>query len=165
MSENRSTDIAEAALSTGAGGYVVKSDAASELLPAVLTVLQGKRFVSLSLTGPAFADHENEHIEPLRRQKLQYHEVKFYPDDPALVDDFAQFIEAALRIGNVVIVIASESLHTSILHRLSQLGVGLRAAAERNRSLLLDISDPQSTPALYEAVKAARREGLHVAVS
>lgn len=49
MSENRSVDIAEEALSTGPGGYVVKSDAAAELLPAVKTVLEGKRFLSASL--------------------------------------------------------------------------------------------------------------------
>jgi DNA-binding NarL/FixJ family response regulator len=48
-SENRSAEIAEEALSTGAGGYVVKSDAAGELLPAVKAVLEGKRFVSASL--------------------------------------------------------------------------------------------------------------------
>ena len=51
VSENRSPDIAGEALSTGAGGYVVKSDAASELLPAVKAVLEGKRFVSASLEG------------------------------------------------------------------------------------------------------------------
>src|SRR5215469_9903202 len=51
VSESRSHDIAEEALSTGAGGYVVKSDAASELLPAVKTVLEGKRFISASLAG------------------------------------------------------------------------------------------------------------------
>jgi DNA-binding NarL/FixJ family response regulator len=51
VTENRSTDIAEEALSTGAGGYVVKSDAGSELLPAIEAVLQGKRFVSTSLAG------------------------------------------------------------------------------------------------------------------
>jgi len=51
VSENRSPDIAEAALSTGADGYVVKSDAAGELLPAVKAVLDGKRFVSASLLG------------------------------------------------------------------------------------------------------------------
>lgn len=32
VSENRSSDIGEAALSTGAGGYVVKSDAEGDLL-------------------------------------------------------------------------------------------------------------------------------------
>src|SRR5215467_4088704 len=46
VSENRSRDIVEKALSTGAGGYVVKSDAARDLLPAVDAVLQGKLFVS-----------------------------------------------------------------------------------------------------------------------
>jgi DNA-binding NarL/FixJ family response regulator len=51
VSENRSPDIAEEALSTGAGGYVVKSDGASELLPAIKTVLEGKRFISASLAG------------------------------------------------------------------------------------------------------------------
>jgi DNA-binding NarL/FixJ family response regulator len=51
VSENRSADIAEKALSIGAGGYVVKSSAARELLPAIRAVLKGKRFVSASLTG------------------------------------------------------------------------------------------------------------------
>jgi DNA-binding NarL/FixJ family response regulator len=51
VSENRSVDIVREALSTGAGGYVVKSDAAGELLPAVNAVLEGKRFVSASLNG------------------------------------------------------------------------------------------------------------------
>jgi DNA-binding NarL/FixJ family response regulator len=51
VSENRSPDIAEEALGTGAGGYVVKSDAGSELLPAVKAVLEGKRFISASLAS------------------------------------------------------------------------------------------------------------------
>jgi DNA-binding NarL/FixJ family response regulator len=55
VSENRSSDIAEAALKDGAGGYVVKSDAANELLPAIKTVLEGKRFISASLAGQFLA--------------------------------------------------------------------------------------------------------------
>lgn len=51
ISENRSRDIVEKALSTGAGGYVVKSDAGSELLTAIRAVLEGKRFLSASLAG------------------------------------------------------------------------------------------------------------------
>lgn len=50
-SENRSAAIVEEALSTGADGYVVKSDAATDLLPAVNAILAGKRFVSASLSG------------------------------------------------------------------------------------------------------------------
>src|SRR5215469_1582838 len=49
VSENRSTDIAKEALATGASGFVVKSDAARELLPAVDAILQGKQFVSAIL--------------------------------------------------------------------------------------------------------------------
>ena len=51
ISENRSPDVAEAALSTGASGYVAKSDGASQLLPAIKAVLEGKRFISTSLAG------------------------------------------------------------------------------------------------------------------
>ena len=55
VSENRSIDIAQKALSNGAGGYVVKSDAASELLPAIQAVLAGKRYLSASLVGLCLA--------------------------------------------------------------------------------------------------------------
>ena len=51
VSENRSADIAEEALRTGAGGYVIKSNAAGELLSAIKVVLAGKRFISASLAG------------------------------------------------------------------------------------------------------------------
>jgi DNA-binding NarL/FixJ family response regulator len=51
VSENRSPDVAQAALDNGGGGYVVKSDAAGELLPAVKAVLEGKQFISASLAG------------------------------------------------------------------------------------------------------------------
>ncbi len=60
VSDNRSRDIAEEALCTGARGYVVKAAAASELLPAVEAVLQDKRFVSASLTGSPLRDLEND---------------------------------------------------------------------------------------------------------
>jgi DNA-binding NarL/FixJ family response regulator len=49
LSENMSPEIAREALDTGALGYVVKSDAAGELLLAVNEVLLGKRFISARL--------------------------------------------------------------------------------------------------------------------
>ena len=51
MSQESSADVVQEALGTGAHGYVVKSDAGSELLPAVKAVLEGKRFISASLAG------------------------------------------------------------------------------------------------------------------
>jgi DNA-binding NarL/FixJ family response regulator len=51
FSETRSLETAEEALNTGAGGYVLKSDAGRELLPGIKAVLEGKRFISASLAG------------------------------------------------------------------------------------------------------------------
>ena len=45
-----SPEIVREALATGAAGYVLKFNAVDELLPAVDAVLQGKQFVTASLT-------------------------------------------------------------------------------------------------------------------
>ena len=42
-------DVARVALTNGAQAYVLKSDAATELLPAIEAVLRGERFVSSGL--------------------------------------------------------------------------------------------------------------------
>src|SRR5215213_8681843 len=55
FSEQRAAEIAEAALATGASGYVVKSDADSDLLPAIDAIVQGGSFISDRFTGEAFA--------------------------------------------------------------------------------------------------------------
>ena len=49
ISENRLPEIIEEAFRVGATGYVLKSAAATDLLPALKAVLQGKQFVSGSL--------------------------------------------------------------------------------------------------------------------
>jgi len=46
LTSNRDNDVVRAALSTGARGYVLKSDAGRELLLAVAGVLGGEGFVS-----------------------------------------------------------------------------------------------------------------------
>jgi len=51
LSENQAADIVEEALSTGAAGYVVKSDANRELLLAIKAVVSGDTFVSSSLSA------------------------------------------------------------------------------------------------------------------
>ena len=49
LSEESSPEVAEAALEAGGTGYVVKSDAGRELLPAVKALSEGKRYISSSL--------------------------------------------------------------------------------------------------------------------
>jgi DNA-binding NarL/FixJ family response regulator len=185
VSENRSLAIVENALSTGAGGYVVKSDAGSELLPAVEAVLQGKRFVSASLRG-----REDEHtpkqarreriVAASRSVKTNRHELKLYSDDAAFVDDFAHFIEAALESGNAVVVIATESHRSNLFQHLRADGVDVDAVVERKLYIPLDVSDSLSTVtdtstdgdrfakdvphAMVEALRTAKERHLHLEV-
>jgi DNA-binding NarL/FixJ family response regulator len=51
LSQESSADVAHEALSAGASGYLVKTQAGSELLPAVDAVLQGREFLSRGLSG------------------------------------------------------------------------------------------------------------------
>ena len=48
---NSDADVVQAALNSGAKGYVLKSDAGSELWPAIEAVLQGKQYVSSGVVG------------------------------------------------------------------------------------------------------------------
>lgn len=159
MSQERSPDIVEEALRTGAGGYVVKSEASTDLLPAVEAVLRGEQFVSASLTGPTPVRHEHNHIEPPPRQHVEHHEIKFHADHAALTNDFVQFIQAALNNGSAVVIVATESLRTSVFQRFTT-----HSADLGERYFSVDISDPLSRFTLDEAVRAAREKGLHVAV-
>ncbi len=49
LTQNNDADVVRAALSNGARGYVLKLDANQHLLHAVEAVLQGNRFVSVSV--------------------------------------------------------------------------------------------------------------------
>ena len=190
VSENRSPDIAEEALRTGAGGYVVKSDAGSELLPAVSAVLESKRFVSPSLAGHDSAEPADDQSENPRRknvvaslptQKTVRHEVEFYADDAGFVNGFARFIEAVLGAGNAVIVVATESHHAKIRERLVADGLNVAAEIEQRSYIPINVTDTLSSfmvndspdPVLFrklagdlmtEAAKGARGEHPRVAV-
>jgi len=139
MSENRSPDIAEEAIRTGASGYVVKSDAASDLLPAIKAVLEGKRFFSASLAGHDFSASLN-----YAGTIPHCHEVAFYADDISVVDGYARFIESALKVGNAVIVVVTESHRASLVPRLEADGVNVAAAIEQGRYIPLDAADAVS---------------------
>ena len=192
VSENRSWDIAERALRVGAEGYVVKSDAASELLPAVKAVLEGKPFVSSRLATQVLTSPMDEHAADYPQRKevgrptiesseiTRRHEVEFWLDDVCVVDGFARFIEAALRMGRAVIAIATESHRVSLFQKLMANDIDVDAAIEQKSYIPLDIADTLATfmlndwpdPARFEkvtrnlileAAAGAKGEGRHVA--
>jgi DNA-binding NarL/FixJ family response regulator len=140
VSENRARDIAEQALRTGAAGYVVKSNAGSELLRAINTVLQGKQFVSACLEGPPRTSRGSVSSVAQQNEAIR-HEVEFYASDSAFVDGFSRFIKANLRAGNVAILVATESHRTDILRRLKAEGMDVEAATQEGNYLQLDAAD------------------------
>jgi response regulator RpfG family c-di-GMP phosphodiesterase len=188
VSENRSRDIADAALANGAGGYVVKSDAGNDLLPAIRAVLRGERFISSSLTGDNSIGREPARHEKVAassgRQSTESntHALRLSENDAAFVDSFVQSIEATLETGNAVVVIATESHRTRILQKLSSRGVDVSAAIERRLLMALDAADSLSTfmvedtltdedrsangipHVIVEAAQTAKERHRHVAV-
>ena len=132
LSENSSVEIAEEAFRTGATGYVVKSTAAQELSPALDAVLQGDRFV-----GHGLADRDRISLRDGISGR-RCHQIEFYKGDFLFVDDFATTIEAALRTGSAMVVIASESHLAIIEQRLRSDGVDVDAAVERKSYMPLE---------------------------
>ena len=158
VSENRSPDIVEATLSNGALGYLVKSDAASELLPAIRAVVEGNRFISTSLAGGGLNAplnpqagarfHRDNVVTLTQTEKVgisRRHQAAFYADDAAFVDGFAQFMEGALKHGSPVIVIATALHRASLFQRLKADGVDVDAVIAQGRCISLDVADTLST--------------------
>ena len=148
VSENRSVDVAEVAFRRGAVGYVVKSAAATELLLAVDAVLDGNEFISTHLTDSGFvksrsseAAHSEDAITPSPLRNAEHtprHEVEFYPEDAAYIAGLNRCIQAALRQGDPVIVIAIEPHRASLQESLERDGVDVIPMLENGRVLMLD---------------------------
>jgi DNA-binding NarL/FixJ family response regulator len=138
LSQNHDLDVVRAALSAGALGYVNKTDARRDLLPAVDAALQGKQFVSSSSKGNEFSDTSVE-------KAPHHHEVLFYSDDTVLLDNVTGFIAAALRAGNAAIVLATKSHRDSLLERLKARGVDTNGALRQGTYISLDAADTLST--------------------
>jgi len=96
VSQEVSDEVVGEALNTGARGYVIKTDAGSELMEALDAVLRGERFVGKRLSGHSFVGASDAGAsQDLRgisfcaqsQQNIEIasrHDVKFYSDDATL---------------------------------------------------------------------------------
>ena len=139
LSQNSDLDVVRAALGTGALGYVCKTDAGRELLPAMDAVLRSKQFVSSSLKRHEFSASPGEEKAPRR------HEVLFYSDDTVLLDRVTHVIAEALKAGDAAIVLATKSHRNSLLQRLKAEGVDTDGALHQGTYVSLDAADTLST--------------------
>jgi DNA-binding NarL/FixJ family response regulator len=131
MDNSRETE--QAALSTGAQGFVHKARAQSELLPAIDAVLRGKQFFSRILT------------DALRAKAPRRHEVLFYSDDTVLLDSLTRFVAVALKGGNAAIVLATKPHRDSLFQRLQAEGVDADGAIRQGIYISMDAADTLST--------------------
>src|SRR5882724_9947925 len=138
LSQDNSLEVVQVALSTGAQGYVYKTDVQSDLLPAIKTVLRGKQFVSSSVKGYEFTDIPTAKA-PHR------HEVLFYSDDAVFLDSFTRFIAAALKSGNAAIVVATKPNLDSLIQGLKAECVDVDGAIQQGTYISLDAADTLST--------------------
>jgi DNA-binding NarL/FixJ family response regulator len=155
VSGDLSLDIIEQALSTGAAGYLVKSDAGRQLVTAVGAVLKGEHYLSSSLSG--FQVNHNGHqlpgmhtsskpkqASPQKEEIAGRHEAVFYSNDRQLLDHLSRFVAAALNAGNGAVVIATGAHQESLVRSLEASGVDIAAALEQGRYIAMDAADALS---------------------
>jgi DNA-binding NarL/FixJ family response regulator len=150
-------DVALAALDAGGLGYVVKSDAENELLPAVEAAMSGKRFVSALLAsrdftgvlgpqapiGPRTEESIDLSSRRLTRNKAfgHSHEVEFFRNDASFLDRCTRFMGTALANGDSLILGATLSHANTLRQRLESEGCDVAEAIERGRYLVLEPAD------------------------
>jgi DNA-binding NarL/FixJ family response regulator len=158
LTQESSADVVQEVLSMGALGYVVKAHAASELLTAVVTVCQGRQFVSRGISGcdrtGTMDTQRPEHVgnkealptlAPGKAEIDRSHAVEFYPDDASLLLGFTRFIESALGAGNAVIAVLTEPHMNNLFQRLQAQGLNAGAAIEQGCLIPLDVAETLSS--------------------
>jgi len=158
LTQESSADVVREALNLGAKGYVLKRNAGSELLAAVEAVRRGGEFVGRGLPGRTSTEvadkqasdrlcHQEDlpSLSPRTSHSPRGHVVQFYDDDASFLIGFTCFLEAALKAGNAVIVVATESHRQAFLQRLQAHGVDVAAAIEQRRYIPLDVAETLST--------------------
>ena len=172
VSENYSADIAREALRTGGRGYVIKSDAGSELLTAVEAVMHGKQFVSPRLVGQLSAGVTNvrtldglrikEILEsfaprlPRNHKITRCHEVQFYSEEAVLLERLSRFVGTVLDGGGVVVGFVTEQHRETVVQGLQAKGLNVRAAIQQGTYRLLDVTDALSEFMVNDLVDPVR---------
>jgi DNA-binding NarL/FixJ family response regulator len=137
LSEHRSREVAEAAIAAGGRGYVLKSDAGRELLPAVEAVLLEHRYVSAGLPALAF---EQLPRGPAVHQS-RCHELEVCSSEGSVLDGFTRFAERGLGCGGAVLVFTSPAGRDTVHRNLASRGYDLQLAIAEGRFVSLDVND------------------------
>jgi DNA-binding NarL/FixJ family response regulator len=139
VSEHQSWEVAEAALCTGARGYICKSDSARELSPAMDAIVDGRRFVAERLGGRLVDQGADRRLPNTRR-----HEALFYSDNRLFLDDWASIAEGALNAGATFILVAIVERRIRLQAMLEARGVNVGRAVRDGRFISLSVDEAVS---------------------
>jgi len=139
VSEHQAWEIAEAALCTGARGYICKSDSGRELSPAMDAIVEGRRFVAARFGGRVVERTIRHSAVNSRR-----HEAVFYSDDELLTDEWTSIAEDALNAGATFILVAFDAHRNSVRAKLDALGVNVAGAVSDGRYVSLSVDEVTS---------------------
>jgi DNA-binding NarL/FixJ family response regulator len=173
VSENRSVDLAQGAARAGAHGYVVKSNAATDLLPSIAAVLEDRYFSSSSLGQKIFtAVARNQSLDGSNLRETaavadrdgRWHQVAFYPDNLSLVDGFADFARAAISDGRHVVIVATAAHRADIRKLLLENDVDVDEAIQVGTLIEADAHELLSSMMENEMPNRTRVETLAASI-
>lgn len=148
LSADHSHETVRMAFESGARGYVLKSNAGSQLTSAISAVRRGDRFVSSGISDPCKTGHL----------------IQFYADDECLADCAGEFLGRALRDGQSAIVIGTQTHRTAIERRLRLQHIDIDGFGRDGRFTTLDapetlskimdgnLPDPQIVQSLFGSI-------------
>jgi len=126
VSANVDVDAARMAIDHGAHGYLLKSDAASQLIPGIQAVLRGESFFS---RGIRRSGGEQEHV------------IQFYADEDSFLDCVSSFVCHALSDGGSAIVAVTKAHLETLNQSLGRRGMDVDHLVESGRYIAMDAAE------------------------
>ncbi|HXJ86620.1 MAG TPA: response regulator [Candidatus Binatia bacterium] len=151
VTQEASGDVVREAFAIGASGYVVKTDAGSELLPAIGDVLRGERFLSRTAArevGALSSPKENGVRSQIQRAAFdvpRLHEAVFYSDRISFISTIANFVCSAIHAGDAAVVAVTKAHQEMLVQRLQSSGVDIATLTKEGKYVCMDPTEVLST--------------------
>ena len=137
LTMHQDDELVSAAINGGAHGYVLKSRVHSDLIGAIDHALAGRLYVPSLTSLSAVAGSR--------------HTAQFHANDRHFLDEVSQLVDATLRSGETVVILASEATRFGVAERLQARQMTLAMLAERGQYVEQD-----SALALSQAMQDGR---------
>jgi DNA-binding NarL/FixJ family response regulator len=145
LSQETSPEIVREAFRLGGRAYIQKLRTASDLLPAVDAVVNGRSFVSGNVAVPA-----------LPQSGPHRHEMVFCQDAASVVDVLTRFTAAALNAGDAAIALVTSPHCERIVQGLRRRRVDIDGAMRSGTFRWFAADEAQDPLDLIDAVSRAR---------